>query len=695
MAQAGQPGGDAKPGDSLFDRLPLPALVLDADGGVWRANEQARRLLGILPDGPPEPPGQLPRGWLLDRLAADDRARLLVALAGASSQPQRIETLGLVAEQGQVVRVDAWLQTAAGLDGCGTGVLLQLLDRTREFEAHRRRCLSESVFLYSREAIFVTDDAGCIERVNPAFERITGLPLSAVQGRPAVFLFQRAEAGAPDLCGEVLAGLEQQGHWTGELVSRDASGKSLVWWANVAVVRDEGGFRHGYMAILTDLTEQRRNQAEILRLATTDSLTGLPNRALFLDRLRQAVSRAGRERQSFALLFADIDHFKAVNDTLGHAVGDELLVVIAHRLADSVREMDTVARLGGDEFVMLLPNISREHAVELSVRLLQYLREPMALEGLPDYRAQASVGLVMYPEDGQDADALLRHADEAMYAAKRQGRNRLQVYSAELGASSQEVLHLHLELRRALDQGQLRVRLQPKFRLDDLSVVGAEALVRWQHPRLDLLGPGDFLAVAQQHQMLGEIDIWVLQATLRQVDAWAAHGRWPEAWTVSVNLSASDIQQPYWSAQLDQLLRGSRLQPRWIDIELGETVWARPTPAMLERLRQLQALGMSLTIDDFGTGYSSLSYLKHLPVNGVKIDQGFVHGMLGNESDRVLVETITELARRLGLALVAEGIENEAQRHLLLEIGCQVGQGYFLSPPLTPEEFAARFLASR
>jgi len=691
MVLAGQSDAAA----ALFDCLPLPALALDAAGGVWCINGQARRLLGVTPPGSPWLAKEIQRGLLLDRLAADGRARLLAAIAAAGIQamPVRIEGLSLAVGKDQIARVDAWLQAAAaGLDGCGAGVLLQLQDRTREFEAHRRRCLSEAVFLHSREAIFVTDDAGCIERVNPAFERITGLSLNAVRGRPAVFLFERAEAGAPDLCGEVLAGLEQQGHWTGELLSRDALGKSLIWWANVAVVLDEQGKRSGYAAILTDLTEQRRNQDEITRLATTDSLTGLPNRALFLDRLQQAVSRAEREHQSFALLFADLDHFKAINDTLGHAVGDALLVVIAHRLADSVREMDTVARLGGDEFVMLLPNISREHAVELSVRLLQYLREPMALEGLPDYRAQASVGLVMYPDDGQDTDVLLRHADEAMYAAKRGGRNRLQSYSVELGASSQEVLNLHLELRRALDQGQLRVRLLPKFRLDDLCVVGAEALVRWQHPRLGLLGPGDFLAVAEQHQMLGEIDTWLLQTTLRQIDAWAAHGRWPEGWTLSVNQSASDIQQPHWPSHLEQLLQGSRLQPRWLDIELSETVWARPTPEVLERLRQLQALGVSLTIDDFGTGYSSLSYLKHLPVSGVKIDQGFVHGMLGSESDRVLVETITELTRRLGLALVAEGVENEAQRRLLLEIGCQVGQGYFLSPPLTPEEFAARCL---
>ncbi|MEY5100651.1 MAG: hypothetical protein RJA36_3370 [Pseudomonadota bacterium] len=694
MARSGKPRATDAPARAsdaaLFERLPLPALELDAAGDVRRANDQARRLLGVVPQGQPL------RGLLLGRLAADDRTRLLDAIACAEAQAlqQRLEGLVLETGAGQSLRVDAWLQAAVDPDGPAACVLLQLLDRTRELEANRGRRLSEAVFLHSREAIFVTDDEGCIERINPAFERITGLPATAVQGRPAMFLFAQPGDGSPDQYREVLESLEQRGHWTGELASHDTLGKPLVWWANVAVVRDEGGVRRGYMAILTDLTEQRRSQDEISKLATTDSLTGLPNRALFLDRLQQAVSRAEREQQSFALLFADLDHFKAVNDTLGHAVGDELLVVIAHRLSDSVREMDTVARFGGDEFVMLLPNISREHAVELAARLLQYLREPMKLEGLPDYRAQASVGLVMYPEDGQDADALLRHADEAMYAAKRGGRNRLQVYSAELGASSQEVLNLHLELRRALEQGQLRVRLQPKFRLRDLAVVGAEALVRWQHPRLGLLGPGEFLAVAEQHQMLGEIDTWLLQTTLRHVDAWAARGRWPEGWTLSVNHSASDIQQPHWPSHLDQLLQGSRLQPRWLDIELSETVWARPTPEVLERLRQLKALGVSLTIDDFGTGYSSLSYLKHLPASGVKIDQSFVHGMLAHESDRVLVETITELARRLGLELVAEGIENEAQRSLLLEMGCQVGQGYFLSPPLTPEEFAARFLAS-
>ncbi len=564
-------------------------------------------------------------------------------------------------------------------------------DVTAERAAERDQLMSETVFLHSNDAIVVADASGHLLRANPAFERLTGYGALALPGCFAQLLRPDGSPGG-ELEAPILEGLRLQGRWTGEAQLRTAAGAQLVVRLSVTALVDAAGNAQGYMAVISDLTEARRASDEILRLATTDSLTGLPNRTLFQDRLNQAVSQARREQQSFALLFADLDHFKEVNDTLGHAIGDELLMVIAHRLHDAVREMDTVARLGGDEFVVLLPNINRDNALELADRLVHQLHEPMVLDGTPDYRAQASVGLVMFPDDGDSAEALLRHADQAMYAAKRAGRNQLQAYTAELGHALRETYSLHQELRAALEHGQFEVHWQPKFRLRDMAVVGAEALVRWQHPRLGLLGSNDFLQVAAQHQLLGAIDTWMLQTTLRQIAAWAGQGRWPGHWRLALNQSASDLQRPDWLDQLRNLLSELGLEPSWLEIELTEAVWARPAPDLLERLQQFRDLGVAMLIDDFGTGYSSLSYLRQLPVSGVKIDQCFVRGMEEHEGDRVLVEIICELVHRLRLDLMAEGIETEQQRQYLLQLGCPLGQGFLLSGPLPLAEFESRFL---
>ncbi|MEN9905321.1 MAG: hypothetical protein RLZZ555_1886, partial [Pseudomonadota bacterium] len=564
-------------------------------------------------------------------------------------------------------------------------------DVTAERAAGRDQLLSEEVFLNSNDAIVVADAGGRLLRANPAFERLSGYGAKALPSSLEQLL--EHEAGSRlEFDAIMREGMRLDGRWTGEVLFRTAAGNALNVRLSVTALRDPAGRELGYMAVISDQTEAHRANDEILRLATTDSLTGLPNRSLFQDRLVLAVSQARREEQSFALLFADLDHFKEVNDTLGHAVGDELLMVIAQRLRDAVRDMDTVARLGGDEFVVLLPNISRDHASELATRLLHQLHQPMALDGNPDYRAQASIGLVMYPDDGDNAQALLRHADQAMYAAKRAGRNQLQAYTVALGQALSESYSLHQELRAALENGQLEVHWLPKFRLGDMHVFGAEALVRWRHPRLGLLGSQDFLQLAVQHQMLGAIDTWMLQSTLRQIASWIGEGRWPGHWRLALNQSSSDLQQPHWLELLRGLLAELQLVPGRLEIELTESAWARPSHELLERLQQFRDFGVALLIDDFGTGYSSLACLSQLPVSGVKIDQCFVRGMDENEGDRVLVEIICELAQRLGLDLLAEGIETEQQRQRLLQLGCPHGQGFLLSGALPVEEFEARFL---
>ena len=687
----------------LFEFQPVPSWLLDDSGRVLLANAQARALLGSIDPGS----GLRADPWhLLSLLSPKDRRRLRTALSETGPPvPVRLDEFWLEGPGHGRLHFDALVRRFdPGRSGGhrGAGCLLQLLERQSasgagqdppgQEELPRDPLMSETVFLNSNDAIVVTDAQGRLRRVNPAFERLTGFAAGSWQGRFAELL-QPARAGEGELAPAILAALGQQGRWSGEarLQTADAS-ERLVRLSLTALV-DADDSSQGYMAIIGDLTESRRASDEILRLATTDSLTGLPNRALFQDRLRQVVLLAQREQQTFALLFADLDHFKEVNDTLGHAVGDQLLIVIAHRLREAVRDLDTVARRGGDEFVMLLPNISRAHALDLAERLVSQLNEPIALEGVPDYRAQVSVGLVMFPADGDSAEALLRHADQAMYAAKRAGRNQLQAYTPDLGQHMRQSFSQHQELRAAIEQGQLEVHWQPKFRLADMGVIGVEALLRWRHPRLGLLCCCDFLRVAEQHHLLATIDHWVQRTALRQLASWVAQGRWPAGCKLALNQSASGLLQPHGLEPLQQLLAQLALNPAWLELELPEAVWSRPTTELQERLRQCRELGVSLLVDDFGTGYASLSCLRQLPVSGVKIDACFVQGLEQHESDRVLVEILCQLVRRLGLGLLAEGVETEAQRQLLLQMDCPHGQGYLLSPPLPLAEFESRFLS--
>ncbi|MHB1375175.1 MAG: sensor domain-containing protein [Thauera sp.] len=417
------------------------------------------------------------------------------------------------------------------------GISRDVSEMRREAAAQR---LSEAVFQHTREAIVVTDPEGRVERVNPAFEQLSGFSSVALQGRRMRIL--RSGRHDDEFYLRMWDALQEHGFWSGEITNRSATGKEYVVWSSISAIRHEDGTLRGYMAVQTDLTELHRARAEIEKLATRDSLTGLPNRALFHDRLHHAVQAARRKSAPFALLFIDLDHFKEVNDALGHHVGDALLVAVAGRLADALRESDTVARFGGDEFVVLLSETGREAAGPLAERLLDSVRQPVALEGLPEYRPQASVGVTVFPDDADSIEALLRNADHAMYAAKNAGRDQIRVYRADMGERAREAFNLQLELRDALLGGGLCIFLQPKFRLRDRSLLGAEVLVRWAHPRLGMLAPGVFLPVAQKHRLMTALDRWVLRAAMGQLSDWVGRGLWSPEWRLSINQNADDLR---------------------------------------------------------------------------------------------------------------------------------------------------------
>ena len=565
-------------------------------------------------------------------------------------------------------------------------------DRTRANEQARQAELSESVFVTAAEAIFITDTQTRIIRVNPAFTRLTGFSQSAVVGHGADIL----KTGRQDVAFQeaMWRALGDSGHWAGEMSGRAADGHTYTVWNSINSIRDSAGKAIYYVAIQTDLTPLREAQSKIQLLASYDSLTGLPNRALFADRIKQMLLHAHRHGRSFAVMYMDLDHFKEVNDSLGHQVGDDLLKAVAQRLLGALRSEDTVARMGGDEFVVLMPSISRDDAVSAAEKLLQLVHAPMGLGLMTNYQPMASLGIAVFPEDGTTAELLLRNADTAMYAAKVAGRNRVAVYTPEMSEVSAKAFSIQTELSAGIGRGELRLFYQPKFNLQTGLLVGAEALVRWERPGVGLVQPVEFIAIAERSGLIVDIDSWVMREAVSQLARWKLAGVWSDSMRLAVNQCAADLRRPDMVADLQALLSEFGISAQAMEVEITEGALMENTAEILQRLGELQHLGVCLAIDDFGTGYSSLSYLRNLPISIIKIDRGFVSDMLTNDNDRVLVETIISMAHNLGRKLVAEGVEMQAQCDRLTELGCEVGQGYLFGRPVPPDEFAVQFLSA-
>lgn len=570
-----------------------------------------------------------------------------------------------------------------GVGGISTDIT-DIKDRQRESR------LSESVFMTAAEAIIVTDAETRIVRVNPAFTQQSGFSASAVLGHRTNIL----KSGRQDVpfYQAMWQALNEQGRWAGEISNRMANGSYYTVWSNINAVLDAQGRVIHYIAVQTDLTPLREVESQVQRMASFDSLTGLPNRALFNDRIGQLIAYTLRHRTTFALLFIDLDHFKEVNDTLGHQVGDELLVLIAKRLQAAVRTEDTVARMGGDEFVVLLPLADRDSAEVVANNLLEQLRMPMTLGQSVSYQPMASAGIAVYPSDGDTPDLLLRNADMAMYEAKLSGRNRSAVYTLQMSQDSAHAFAIQTELTAAIDKQELRVYYQPKFRLDTGTLLGAEALVRWQRPGHGLVGPVEFIPIAEKSGLLVAVDQWVLDESLRQLGQWSRAGLWGADWRLAVNQNVGDLRRPTMLQELKALLHAHQVPATVLELEITEDALLDHTPELLERLGELRQLGVSLAIDDFGTGYSSLSYLRRLPIAVIKIDQSFIRDMLLNDDDLILVQTIIAMAKNLGHTLVAEGVETPLQRDRLADMGCDVGQGYLFGKPMPAHEFLATYL---
>lgn len=452
-------------------------------------------------------------------------------------------------------------------------------------------------------------------------------------------------------------------------------------------LKDSAGQIFRMVLLYTDFTERRAAAKEIERLAFFDSLTGLPNRILLKDRLSQMLTRAGRHQEKVALLFIDLDRFKEVNDTLGHSCGDQLLQVIAERLEASLRSSDTVARLGGDEFVVLLEGIAdREGVAEVAEKLLEALSQPVQLGDREVYTG-GSIGISLFPSDGEDVDTLFKNADTAMYHAKEGGRNTFRFYSADMHASALELLTLSSYLRHSLERNELYLLYQPQIRFSNGSMVGVEALLRWRHPVLGLIPPDRFIPMAEETGLIGTIGSWVLEQACFQAAEWIAQGLPPVR--IAVNLSAKQFRDPGLVASVRSVLQQSALPAHLLELELTEGMLIENLSSTRATLHALKKMGVTLAIDDFGTGYSSLSYLKHFPLDRLKIDKSFVQEIAEQSGDSAaIVQAIIALAHTLKLTVIAEGVERQDQVSFLKKYRCDELQGYYISQPLQAEQLA-------
>ncbi|MCM8599568.1 MAG: EAL domain-containing protein [Candidatus Accumulibacter sp.] len=565
-------------------------------------------------------------------------------------------------------------------DGAITGICFQATDITARKRAEERLRLSALVFERASEGVMVTDAQQRILTINDAFTNLTGFTRQEVVGKKPSIL--RSEKTPPQFYVDMWEKVNRLGVWQGEIWNHRKSGEPFLEWLSINTVKDQDGNVVNYVGMFSDITKVRESQQRVEYLATHDELTGLPNRALFNDRLQLALARAERSHASIGVVFIDLDNFKVVNDTLGHVTGDKLLRQAAIRLLDSVRAEDTVARLGGDEFVVLLEAADRREATSTAERVLSALSASYQFEEHECF-VSASIGLSMFPEDAADATTLMRNADSAMYRAKDHGKNAFRFFTADLANQATRRLALETGLRRAIESGELFVHYQPQVNLETQRVIGAEALVRWLCDG-EVVEPVVFIPVAEQSNLIVAIDEWVLGEVCRQIGAWDQMGLPPVR--VSVNISARHFRKEGMAADLMQIIDAHGVPPQRLCIEITESVLMDFDRAQ-RMLAELVEFGLTISIDDFGTGFSSLSYLKRFPIHELKIARSFIDGISINADDRAIGAAIIALARHLGMTVVAEGVEASDQHSELDASGCHNGQGYLYAYPLSPDVF--------
>lgn len=555
-------------------------------------------------------------------------------------------------------------------------------DLKRQREDQERLRQAGAVFDCTREGVLVSDRSGVIVHVNRALVEITGYTPEEVLGRrPSMF---KSGRHGPEFYQTVFKSLQDHGNWHGEIWNRRKSGEIYPQWQTVRAITDAKGQVSHYVAVFSDISAIKKSQTDLVRLAHHDPLTDLPNRLLFTDRAEQALAFSRRHNCGCALLLIDLDHFKIINDSLGHNVGDLLLKAVGDRLQSVFGKNFTVARLGGDEFAVLAESCAQvAQAVVMAQQVLELMKGAFEVDKHPLF-VSASIGISVFPGDALNAEQLLRNADSALFKAKSAGREGYALYTEELTTHAQYRVEVASDLRRALERHELRVFYQPVHDLRTSRLIGVEALVRWEHPQRGLLTPGEFIPVAERTGLIAEIDAWVLEQACLQMRQWQSSGI--HLSFVAVNISSRLFTRPELYTLVSTVLADTGLDPALLELEVTESAVMEDSHAALEQMHRLRALGLRLAIDDFGTGFSSLLRLKQLPVQKLKIDQGFVAGLPQDNDDAAIVRAVIALAQSMGLQVHAEGIEQVEQAQFLLDFNCDLGQGYWFGRPVPAQE---------
>ncbi len=669
----------------LVENSPLCIHEIDLTGHITSMNLAGLRMMGVSDEA------AVYGLSYLDAVAAADRPRIAALLARAYAGETHHFEFTAAGTDGQI------FQSSFTPLRNENGEVDRLMGITEDITARKRAEADLRVAataFEAQEGMFITDANSTILRVNHAFTQVTGYPADEAVGKtPHLLKSGRHDA---DFYAAMWTAIRNTGSWQGEIWNRRKNGEVYPEWLTVTAVKSCTGEVTHYVGTLTDITLRKSAEDEIRHLAFYDPLTRLPNRRLLLDRLHQALASCSRKERQGALLFIDLDNFKALNDTLGHDIGDLLLQQVALRLAGCVREGDTVARLGGDEFVVMLEDLSgnaEEAATQTTVvgeKVLAMLNQPYLLVGNEHY-STPSIGVTLFGGQRETVDDLLKRADLAMYQAKAAGRNTLRFYDPAMQANASARAELEIELRQALQQHEFLLHYQPQ--VDEAGrVTGAEALVRWQHPRRGLLLPAEFIRLAEETGLIVPLGDWVLETGCDQLVAWAAQPATAHL-TLAVNVSARQFHRPDFVGQVLAALARSGADPHKLKLELTESLLLEDVEDVIAKMTALKGHGASFALDDFGTGYSSLSYLKRLPLDQLKIDQSFVRDILTDSNDAAIARTIVALAQSMGLGVIAEGVETEAQRELLARQSCHAYQGFLFGRPLPVEDFAPRIQA--
>jgi len=659
---------------NLVDNLPQSIFFKDRNSVYVSCNQRYAEQLGITP---PDIIGKTDFDFFSAQYAQkyredDDRIMQQGAIEELEEPYEGRDGLGVIQTVKTPVRDPS---------GKVIGILGIFWDISDKKLAEKQLRQSAAVFESTADGVIVTGVDKKIIAVNKAFTEISGYSEGEALGKQPSF--RRSERQDEQFYIDMWSAIRQHGRWQGEIWNRRKSGEVYPEWMTISTVRDAHGNISNYVAVFSDITNIKRSESQLDHMAHHDPLTDLPNRTLFDDRLSQAINRARRHDSSIAILFIDLDRFKNVNDTLGHPVGDVLLQDVAKRLLGLLREQDTVARLGGDEFIILIEDMDKPDVAEsVASKVIDAIAHPFTFKSQELYIG-ASIGISIFPDDGDDAETLIKYADAAMYRAKEQGRNTYQFYTQELTKSTLERLELEAALRRALERNELELYYQPQVDLSNGAVIGAEALLRWHHPELGMVPPDKFIPLAEESGLIMEIGQWVLQTACEQAVAWSR--TLPNFKRIAVNLSGVQVQRGDIVDNVQQILEQSGLHPTMLELEITESVLMHHTEIATQTLGGLRKLGVELAIDDFGTGYSSLSYLKRFPIQLIKIDRAFVMDIPHDANDTAITRAVIALGKSLQLKVIAEGVETKEQEAFLIREGCDIGQGYFYSRPLPLE----------